>query len=70
MLRYDVHPTSTRGSEMSSPKRNPDRNAGPRPSVQLTTEAVVASYIHEISERHRADERAAVPPPPPDDDRA
>lgn len=24
-----------------------------RPSIQLTTDAVVASYIHSISDRHR-----------------
>jgi hypothetical protein len=49
---------------MNSPTTNPDRNARPRPSVQLSTAAVVASYIHEISERHRLDAGAATPPPP------
>jgi hypothetical protein len=29
------------------------------PRAQLTTEAVVAAYIHEISERHRAGDEGA-----------
>jgi ribosomal protein S12 len=49
---------------MTSPTTNPDRAVRPRPSVQLSTAAVVAAYIHEISERHRLDDGAAVPPPP------
>ena len=36
-----------------SPSPRPD--TVPAPSVHRTTEAVVASYIHSISERHRDD---------------
>jgi len=32
---------------------NPSSDTATSPSVELTTQAVVASYIHSISERHR-----------------
>ena len=32
---------------------NPSNDSATGPSIQMTTAGVVASYIHEISERHR-----------------
>jgi hypothetical protein len=47
---------------MTNPLTNPPSGPAARPSVQLTTDAVVASYIHEISERHRRIDLAAEGP--------
>jgi hypothetical protein len=43
----------------------PNSPTGPEtgPSIQLTTDAVVASYIHAISDRHRRDDQPAVDAP-------
>ena len=46
-----------RASSSDRPTRRSPRRAGAerihRPSVQLISQAVVAGYIHEISQRHR-----------------
>lgn len=39
-----------------SPTPNPSTDSATGPSIQLTTAGVVASYIHEISDRHREDQ--------------
>lgn len=41
-----------------TPPTSPPTNSATTPSIQLTTDAVVASYIHEISERHRRIDQA------------
>jgi hypothetical protein len=51
------HETST--SAASSRPASVD--AAPRPSAQLILDAVVASYIHDISERHRQPQTASDP---------
>jgi hypothetical protein len=48
-----------------NPPTNPPSSSPPRPSVQLTTDAVVAAYIHQISERHRRGDREPEKPPAP-----
>jgi hypothetical protein len=48
-----------------NPPTNPPSDSAPGPSVQLTTDAVVAAYIHEISDRHRRTDQAAQNPPGP-----
>ncbi len=40
-----------------TPRPSPDSATGP--SIQLTTDAVVASYIHAISDRHRREDQVA-----------
>jgi hypothetical protein len=40
-----------------SPTPNSSNDSATGPSIQLTTAGVVASYIHEISERHRRDDQ-------------
>jgi len=54
-----THRTSPLGAKMTNPPTNPPSDPAARPSVQLTTDAVVASYIHEISERHRRIDQGA-----------
>ena len=44
---------------MPRPTPNSATGSAPRPSIQLTTDAVVASYIHAISDRHHREEQAA-----------
>lgn len=46
---------------MPNPRRDPDEATPSRPSVRLATEAVVASYIHHLSERHGAAENGETP---------
>jgi hypothetical protein len=41
--------------------RRGELRAAHRPSAQLISEAVIASYIHEISTRHRRPPRAGDP---------
>jgi hypothetical protein len=62
LIRYDDYRTSPLGAKMTNPPTNPPSARATRPSVQLTTDAVVASYIHEISERHRRIDQAAEEP--------
>jgi hypothetical protein len=38
---------------MMSPPASPPSNSATGPSVHLTTESVIAAYIHDISDRHR-----------------
>jgi hypothetical protein len=46
---------------MSSTPANPPSSTTNRPSVRLATDAVVASYIHAISERHVAGDPISEP---------
>jgi hypothetical protein len=46
-----------------SPSPNPSGTTHDAASVEVTTQSVIAAYIHEISERHRPTERAAEEPP-------
>jgi hypothetical protein len=48
-----------------TPPTSPPSSSTTTPSIQLTTDAVVASYIHAISERHRRIDQAAESPPGP-----
>ena len=41
------------------PRPNSSTDTPTGPSIELTTEAVVASYIHTISDRHRRVDQAA-----------
>jgi hypothetical protein len=47
-------PTHTRASDRAD-RRSPHAplRSGRRPSTRLVSEAVVASYLHDISQRHR-----------------
>ena len=51
-----------------SPTPNSSSGSATGPSVELTTAGVVASYIHEISERHRREDQpqkgSSSPAPP------
>jgi hypothetical protein len=38
------------------PTSNSQSGSAPGPSIQLTTDAVVASYIHAISDRHHRED--------------
>jgi hypothetical protein len=49
---------------MNPPTSGPSKSTA-GPSVQLTTDAVVAAYIHEISDRHRRVGQAAEKPSVP-----
>jgi hypothetical protein len=40
-----------------SPTPNSSNDSATGPSIELTTAGVVASYIHQISERHRGDDQ-------------
>ncbi len=44
---------------MIRPRPNSPTGPATGPSIQLTTDAVIASYIHAISDRHRREEQAA-----------
>ena len=46
---------------MDEPQPKSQPNPRRRPSAQLATESVIATYIHAISDRHR-DEREAEKP--------
>jgi hypothetical protein len=61
MIRYDVRRTIARELAMPSEKPNLQSASPARPSVEVSTDAVVAAYIHEISERHRRRDPALEP---------
>jgi hypothetical protein len=42
-----------------NPHASPPSSSEYGPSVQLTTDAIIASYIHEISDRHRPADTSA-----------
>jgi hypothetical protein len=42
---------------MIRPRPNAPAGPAPGPSLQLTTDAVIASYIHAISDRHRREDK-------------
>jgi hypothetical protein len=49
--RFPYHTTASSRGERRSP--HADLEPRRRPSTRLISEAVVASYIHDISQRHR-----------------
>jgi hypothetical protein len=51
--RSRIHTTTQARARLRSPRAGPEPDR--RPNVRRVSEAVVASYIHEISERHRRD---------------
>jgi hypothetical protein len=65
LLLYEDHRTSPMEPELMNPPTNPPSNPATGPSIQLSTEAVVAAYIHEISDRHRRSDQAAEERPSP-----
>ena len=48
---FPAHTTQSNDAYRRSP--HPPLRSGRRPSTRLISEAVVASYLHDISERHR-----------------
>ena len=48
-----VHHHGTQSSRNRGRVTHGTEQSGRRPSVRLVSEAVVASYIHDISQRHR-----------------
>lgn len=51
-----------------NPPASPPSSSEHAPSVQLTTDAIIASYIHEISDRHRPAEHRPEPASEPCED--
>lgn len=43
---------------MIRPRPNSPTGPATGPSIELTTDAVIASYIHAISDRHRREDKA------------
>jgi len=55
--RFPAHTTGPSRADRRSPRAALESRR--RPSIGLISEAVVAGYIHDISQRHRDDVRAS-----------